>query len=42
MIFDLVLENGTIITMDSQNQILENHCIAIKDGMIQAIFLLTA
>ena len=38
MIFDLVLENGTIITMDSQNQILENHCIAIKDGMIQAIF----
>ena len=38
MIFDLVLENGTIITMNEHSQILEQHCIAIKDGKIQAIF----
>ncbi|MEN6445932.1 MAG: amidohydrolase family protein [Candidatus Cloacimonas sp.] len=38
MMFDLVLEGGIIITMDSQNQILENHCLAINKGKIQAIF----
>ena len=38
MIFDIVLEGGTIITMDAQSQILENHCIGIKEGIIHAIF----
>ncbi|MBP7333249.1 MAG: amidohydrolase family protein [Candidatus Cloacimonas sp.] len=38
MIFDIVLEGGTVITMDAQSQILENYCIGIKDGTIQAIF----
>jgi len=38
MIFDIVLEGGSIITMDDKNRILSQSCIAIKDGKIQAIF----
>jgi len=36
--FDLVIENGCIVTMDGDFRILEKHCIGINDGSIQAIF----
>jgi len=38
MSFDIVIEGGTIVTMDSAFRILEEHCLGILDGKISAIF----
>ncbi|MDD2228000.1 MAG: amidohydrolase [Candidatus Cloacimonetes bacterium] len=36
--FDLVIENGQIVTMDGDYRILKGHCIGINGGSIEAIF----
>ncbi|MDY0151507.1 MAG: amidohydrolase family protein, partial [Candidatus Cloacimonas sp.] len=38
MSFDVVIEGGTIVTMDAAYQVLEDHCIGLKNGKIEAIF----
>ena len=38
MMFDLIIDGGTIVTMDAQFRILENHCVGMNDGKISAIF----
>lgn len=38
MSFDIVLEGGTIVTMDGGFRILEEQCLGILDGKIAAIF----
>ncbi|PKN73579.1 MAG: cytosine deaminase [Candidatus Cloacimonetes bacterium HGW-Cloacimonetes-3] len=38
MKFDLVIEGGCIVCMDARYTILEEHCIGIIDGRIEAIF----
>jgi len=34
---DLIVSGGTVVTMDSQKQVIENGAIAIKDGKIVAV-----
>ncbi len=38
MTFELVIENATLVTMDSNFRVLENHCLGINQGRIAAIF----
>jgi 5-methylthioadenosine/S-adenosylhomocysteine deaminase len=38
MTFEIVVENGTLVTMDGQFQVLENHSVGINKGKIAAIF----
>ncbi|HPM04659.1 MAG TPA: amidohydrolase family protein, partial [Candidatus Cloacimonas sp.] len=38
MTFEIVIENGTLVTMDGQSQVLENHSLGINKGKIAAIF----
>jgi len=38
MNFELVIENGTLVTMDDRFQLLEKHSLGINNGKIAAIF----
>lgn len=38
MSYDIVIDGGTLVTMDGEFRVLENHCIAIDHGKIKAIF----
>lgn len=38
MTFEIVIENATLVTMDSGFRVLENHCLGINKGKIAAIF----
>ena len=35
--FDLLLKNGTIITVDGQNRVISDGYVAVKDGIIAEI-----
>ncbi|MCK5095410.1 MAG: amidohydrolase, partial [Spirochaetes bacterium] len=34
---DLIIENGTLVTMDNNHRILKNHSVAVKGTYIDAI-----
>src|SRR5438067_4454955 len=34
---DLIIRGGTVVTMDGSRRVIENGCIAIKDGRIVAV-----
>lgn len=38
MSFDLIIEGGTLVTMDGDYRVLEDHCLGIKNSKIEAIF----